>query len=168
MPVLTPEAFVGALRERGFSFFAGVPCSILKRVIAYLDEQDDVPYVPATREDSALGMAAGLAMGGKRAVVMMQNSGLGLSINALVSLFQIYELPCLLVITWRGYGGKDAPEHVIMGPALPSLLDLFHIPHRTLEPDGSADDIVDAIDWASRTLEETSLPCALLVRKGAL
>jgi sulfopyruvate decarboxylase TPP-binding subunit len=107
-------------------------------------------------------------MGGKRAVVMMQNSGLGLSVNALASLFLVYNIPCLLIITWRGYAGKDAPEHTIMGPAMPALLDLFRIPHRTLEPDGSAEEMLAHIDWASETLQETSSPCALLVRKGAL
>ena len=58
----------------------------------------------------------------------MQNSGLGVSLNALGSLHILYELPCLLLVTWRGFEGKDAPEHLVMGDVLPRLLDLFGIP----------------------------------------
>ena len=164
MPVIEPERFVAELRERGFDFFAGVPCSLIKQVLAVLSSQDEVPYIPASREDSALGMAAGAQMAGKRPVVLMQNSGLGVSINALLSLHLMYELPTLLVITWRGYGGVDAPEHVIMGPAMPTILDTIGIPHQTLEPDGSVEDITAAMDWAVAKLAETKKPVALLAR----
>lgn len=168
---MEPEAFLGALTERGFDFFTGVPCSLLKGVLAHLDEQDQVPYLPAAREDQALGVAGGAAMGGKNPVVLMQNSGLGVSINAIISLHQIYELQTLLVITWRGYQGVDAPEHIIMGPAMPELLDLFGVPHKTLLPadeGGTEQAFQEALDWAKETLATTNKPCALLVRKHAL
>lgn len=145
-----PAVFFTALRDRGFDFFAGVPCSLIKGLLAHLDAQDEVPYLAAAREDGALGMAAGAAMAGKRPVVLMQNSGLGVSINALLSLHRIYELPCLLLITWRGYGGVDAPEHVHMGPMMPDLLDMLEIPHRTLEPDASRDEHLAQIDSTLR------------------
>jgi sulfopyruvate decarboxylase alpha subunit len=168
MPAIEPERFVAELRERGYDFFAGVPCSLLKQVLAVLSSQDEVPYIPAAREDGALGMAAGAQMAGKRPVVLMQNSGLGVSLNALLSLQMEYELPCLLVISWRGYGGVDAPEHVIMGPSMCGILDTVGIPHKTLEPEGSAEDITAALDWAGGELERTRRPVALLARKGAL
>ena len=63
-------------------------------------------------------------------MVVMQNSGLGVSLNALGSLHILYELPVLLLVTWRGYQGKDAPEHLVMGEVLTGLLDLFGIPYR--------------------------------------
>jgi sulfopyruvate decarboxylase subunit alpha len=165
---LAPPEFLGALRERGFDVLSGVPCSIFKALLAYLDNQDDVPYLPAAREDQAMGFAAGAAMGGQRPVVLMQNSGLGVSINAIISLHQIYRIQTLLLITWRGYEGVDAPEHIIMGPAMPSILDTLEVPHRTLEPDCDAAGCLAALDWADTTLRETGKPVALLVRKGAL
>ena len=166
MPVVEPAGFVDALRARGFEVYAGVPCSLLKGLLAHLEQREDVRYLPATREDSALAVAAGAAMAGQRAVVLMQNSGLGVSINALISLHHVYRIPTLLVISWRGYEGKDAPEHIVMGPVMPQLLDLFEIPHRTLEPDATSFEA--ELDWADQTLRETQRPCALLVRKGAL
>jgi phosphonopyruvate decarboxylase len=164
---LAPADFLDALVERGFDLTTGVPCSLIKPLLAHLASQDRVPYLPATREDSALGVAAGATLAGQRPVVLMQNSGLGVSINALLSLQQIYELPCLLLITWRGYEGVDAPEHVIMGPAMPSLLDTLGVPHRTLEPDVDLAGAKELLAWADGALRETNKPVALLVRKGA-
>ncbi len=172
-PALAATDLLAELRGRGFDFFAGVPCSLVKDLLACLATQREVPYVPAAKEDSALGIAAGAAMAGRRPVVVMQNSGLGVSINALLSLHMIYELPALLLITWRGHAGKDAPEHVLMGPALPSLCDAIGLPHRTLEPPAGADDpaaaerVLAALDWADQELRRTSKPVALLVRAGA-
>src|SRR5207245_122100 len=69
-------------------------------------------YVPAVREDSAVGIAAGAYLAGKKPVVLMQNSGLGVCLNAILSLNAIYAIPALLVVSWRGEGGKDAPERI--------------------------------------------------------
>ena len=116
------------LKEKGFDFFTGVPCSILKGVINYLSEDPDVPYIPATREDEALGIATGAYLTGKKPIVLMQNSGLGNSIGTLASLVLLYEIPLLLLISWRGYQGKDAPEHLIMGKATVKLLEDIGVP----------------------------------------
>ena len=113
--------FVDALESAGFDFFAGVPCSLVGGVIAELERRGR--YFGETREDAALGVAAGAYLGGKLPVVIMQNSGLGVSLNALGSLHAIYEMPCLLLVTWRGFEGKDAPEHLVMGEVMPELLD---------------------------------------------
>lgn len=172
-PALPAADLLAELRRRGFDFFAGVPCSLVKDLLALLSAQREVPYVPAAKEDSALGMAAGASMAGRRPVVVMQNSGFGVSINALLSLHMIYETPALLLITWRGYQGKDAPEHVLMGPALPGLCDAIGLPHRALEPPAGPADreararALAALDWADQALRETSKPVALLLRAGA-
>ena len=92
----------------------------------------------------------------------MQNSGLGVSLNALGSLHILYEMPCLVLVTWRGYEGKDAPEHIVMGAVLPGLLDLFGIPFRA--PDRAA--LEADVDWAAETLRATRKPVALVVRPG--
>src|SRR5678816_4327054 len=97
-PSRAPE-FVEALKDQGFDFFAGVPCSLLKGLVSLLDEDRSLRYVSATREDSALGMAFGAWLGGKLPMVLMQNSGLGVSVNALASLTTMYAVPTLLVIS---------------------------------------------------------------------
>lgn len=161
MPIPSKD-FVGLLQEVGFDFFTGVPDSTLGGVIATLIERR--AYVPAVREDEAVGIAAGAYMGGKVPAVLMQNSGLGTSLNALISLNLIYLQPCLLLISWRGHDGKDAPEHLVMGHVMTHLLDLVRIPHRTL----AAETVREDVGWAAQVFMKQRVPAALLIKKGLL
>ena len=151
---------VDRLVAAGFDFFVGVPCSLVKTLLAELGRRE--LYLGETREDAALGVAAGAYLAGRLPVVVMQNSGLGVSLNALGSLHLLYRIPCLLLVTWRGFDGKDAPEHLVMGEILPRVLEVFGIPFRA----PVADEIETSIDWAAATLRETRRPVALVVRPG--
>lgn len=152
--------FVDRLLAAGFDFFAGVPCSLVGPVIAELEARG--LYLGETREDAALGVAAGAFLGGRLPVVVMQNSGLGVSLNALGSLHLLYEMPCLLIVTWRGFEGRDAPEHLVMGDVLPRLLDLFQVPHRA--PDARSLEV--DVGWAAETARAGRKPVALVVKPG--
>jgi sulfopyruvate decarboxylase alpha subunit len=152
--------FVDLLTAAGIDFFAGVPCSLVAPVIAELERRG--LYHGETREDAALGVAAGAFMGGKLPAVIMQNSGLGVSLNALGSLHLLYEMPVLVLVTWRGFEGKDAPEHLVMGDVMPRLLDLFGIPWRAPAPDAVRADVA----WAVERLRTTHKPVALVVKPG--
>jgi sulfopyruvate decarboxylase subunit alpha len=163
-PSHAPE-LLHALKHAGFDFFAGVPCSLLKGLVSLLEDDRAARYVSATREDSALGMAAGAYLGGKTPVVLMQNSGLGVSVNALASLSTLYELPALLLISWRGQGGNDAPEHLMMGEITLPLLDLLRIPHRVLS---GSEPMAPQVGWAKDTLAASQKPAALIVPAGVL
>lgn len=158
--MIESDDFVRALKETGFNFFTGVPDSILAGIIAVLIDQR--LYVPAVREDEAVAMAAGAYMAGKVPVVLMQNSGLGNCLNVLASLHLIYRQPCLLLISWRGFQGKDAPEHLVMGQTMTQLLDAVAIPHRTL----SEQSVVEDLNWTAKTFMEKRIPVALLLKKG--
>ncbi len=161
MPI-PAKTIVANLEEAGFDFFTGVPDSILSGVIAALVERRR--YVPAVREDEAVAMAAGAFMAGKVPAVLMQNSGVGTSLNTLISLNLIYLQPCLLIISWRGHDGKDAPEHLVMGQVLPDLLDLVRIPHRTLTAERCKEDL----SWAAQICIQQRIPVALLIMKGVV
>jgi hypothetical protein len=84
--------------------------------------------------------------------------------NALVSLSLMYRLPALLLVTWRGHGGQDAPEHLLMGEISPGLLDMMRIPHRVLSARTMADDVA----WGRAESERLSQPVALLLPPGVL
>jgi phosphonopyruvate decarboxylase len=150
------------LEAHGFDFFAGVPCSLIEALIRDLESHPRLPYVAAVREDVAVGMAAGAWLAGRRPVVLMQNSGLGTSLNALASLSLMYGLPVLLLVTWRGYRGKDAPEHILMGEITPKLLELLGVPHRVLSDASLAEDVA----WAASEMDARSSPVALIVPPG--
>src|SRR5262245_41424367 len=152
------------LERRGFDFFGGVPCSLIEDLIAVLEVHPRLPYVATPREDVAVGLAAGAWFGGRRPAVLMQNSGLGTSLNALASLSLMYGLPLLLVVTWRGHGGRDAPEHILTGEISPGLLDLLRIPHRAL----AADNLDADLAWAAETMNRSMQPVALLVPPGVV
>lgn len=161
---MTGSEFCDLLKNRGFDFFTGVPCSILKNVIGALERDAEVVYVPAVREDTAVGLAVGAWMAGRRPMVLMQNSGLGVCMNALTSLALMYKAPLLLLITWRGYEGKDAPEHLIMGAAMLDLMDDIDVPYFVLESDG----VGAGLDAALAALDEAGAPVAIVLRKGVL
>lgn len=162
--MVTTKDFCAILKEKGFDFSTGVPCSILKDVINYLSEDTDVPYIPATREAEAIGIATGAYLAGKKPVVLMQNSGLGNSIGTLASLPLLYEIPLLLLISWRGYQGKDAPEHFIMGKSTVKLLEDIGVPTKILPKERAEEAISDAV----KIMEEKNMPTAIIVRRGII
>ena len=162
--MISGSAFADALEQHGFDFFAGVPCSLIEDLIAVLQVHPRLPYVAAVREDVAIGLAAGAWLGGKRPAVLMQNSGLGTSLNALASLALMYGLPSLLVVTWRGHAGQDAPEHILMGSISPSLLDLLGIPHRV----ASAESLDADLAWAVAEMDARMQPVSILVPPGVV
>lgn len=161
---MTGADFAALLEREGFDFFAGVPCSLIEDLLAALERHPRLPYVEAVREDVAVGLAGGAWLGGRRPVVLMQNSGLGTSLNALASCALLYGLPALLVVTWRGRGGTDAPEHILTGAITEPLLGLLGIPHRVLAADSAEADV----RWARGEMEARTQPVALLVPAGVL
>ncbi len=163
MPTTATE-FVTALREQGYDFFVGVPCSILSELVSLLDQDRELHYISATREDSAIGMAVGAGMAGRRPMVLMQNSGLGVAVNALSSLLLMYQTSALLVISWRGQDGKDAPEHLLMGRITLPLLDLLGIPYRVLDAERP---MTDQLAWATELVAAGNI-AALVAPKGVL
>jgi len=163
--LLTPsQRFLDLLEANGYDFFTGVPCSLFDGVTRVLDAEPKYGYVSAVREDSAIGIAAGAFLGGRQPVVLMQNSGLGVSTNAIVSLNQIYDIPALLVVSWRGRFGKDAPEHIIMGDVMEGFLGLLRIPYAVFDPETLERDIARL----TVCMRDTQKPVALVVPRGML
>lgn len=160
--MIDSDEFVQALQDLGVNFFTGIPDSILGGIIAELMIRR--AYVPAVREDEAVGMAAGAYMGGRVPAVLMQNSGLGTCLNTLMSLNLIYRQPCLLIVSWRGQGGTDAPEHIVMGEVMPQLLETVRIPYRTLTEKTFAEDL----RWVVETLMKRQIPVVLILTKGVV
>lgn len=157
------QGFCSILKESGINFYTGVPCSILSDIIKYLSRNGEFNYVSATREDEAIGIAVGAYMGGKIPAVLMQNSGLGNSVNALTSLVLLYKCPMLLIISWRGYQGKDEPEHALMGRYMLDFLRTMDIPTAIL----SKDDISIQIENSAQLVKKQQT-AALVLRAGIL
>jgi len=160
------QAFWSVLKAHGLTFFAGVPDSTFQAAYNTMVQDPDIRYVPAVREDVALGVASAAYFSGRLGGVMMQNSGIGNIVNPLTSFSLMYKVPVLLVVGWRGYGGppNDAPEHWIMGVKTPEIFDLLGVPYQILE----ADNLESVLDPLLTAMKEQSVPGALLVRAGVI
>ena len=109
--MIDTSGFLSFMHDKGFSFASGVPCSYFSRIVDELSNQKVIKYIPATREDEAIGIASGVAFGGEKAFVIMQNSGYATIGDALTSLAQLYKLPMLILISYRGLEpDRDFPE----------------------------------------------------------
>lgn len=159
--MLSSQSFISRLTENGFNFFTGVPCSLLSGLISSLENNQEVPYIPAVREDAAVGLCAGAYMAGSLPVLLMQNSGLGYCLNAFTSLNLIYKIPTLVIMSWRGCGGKDAPEHIIMGEINEDLLKTAGMEYAVI----TAENHEQVLQQAILKIKE-GLPFTLLVKKG--
>ena len=163
--------FVEAARARGFEWYAGVPCSYLTPFIDHVLRDRSLRYLSAANEGDAVALIAGVTLGlqraGKRGVTMMQNSGLGNAVSPLTSLTWTFRLPQLLIVTWRGQPGvADEPQHQLMGPITPALLDTMEIPWELFPTD--ADAIGPALDRAVAHMDATGRPYALVMQKGSV
>ena len=150
--MLTPAFFIEKLKENGIDCFAGVPDSLLKNVCAYITDHSDSGHnIITANEGAAIGFAAGHYLAtGQHACVYMQNSGEGNTINPLASLTDkdVYNIPVLLVIGWRGRPGvHDEPQHVKQGKVTLGLLDVMGIGYEVLskEEDQAAAQIDSAV-----------------------
>ena len=161
-------------RKAGIDFYAGVPDSFLKGLCDELFDRfgtDGPSHVVAHNEGGAIGLCAGHYLAtGKPALCYMQNSGLGNTVNPLTSLTdpQVYAIPCLLVVGWRGEPGvKDEPQHIKQGAVTLSQLDLLGIPYAVLSADTSEDEFRDLFAGLLAALQQGKV-AALVARKGAL
>ena len=138
--MIRPEYFIEKLRENGIDCFAGVPDSLLKNICAYITDHCDARHnIITANEGAAVGLAAGHYLAtGKPACVYMQNSGEGNIINPLASLTdpEVYNIPVLLLIGWRGRPGvHDEPQHVKQGKITTGLLNTMGINFDVLSKD---------------------------------
>ena len=165
--MIAADAFLEPAQERGFSFYAGVPCSFLTPLINRVISDPALNYVGAASEGEAVAVAAGAWLAGRRTVVMCQNSGLGNTVNPLTSLNHPFRIPTLLIVTWRGQPGlKDEPQHELMGEVTGSLLDAIAIGHAGFPKE--VDAVAAALDRAERAMAADELPFALIMEKGSV
>lgn len=166
--MITPQFFIEKLKSEGVEFYAGVPDSLLKNVCAYItDHFDDRHNIIAANEGGAVALAAGYHLAtGKVGCVYMQNSGEGNAVNPLASLtdHEVYHIPLLLLIGWRGRPGvHDEPQHVKQGKVTTGLLNVMGINYEVLSKE--EEQAARQIEKAMRSIRETGDAYALVVEK---
>jgi phosphonopyruvate decarboxylase len=126
------------LRKNKINFFTGVPDSVLKDFILFLDlYQKKIRNIIAANEGGAVALASGNYLATKKlGLVYMQNSGLGNALNPLISIChsKVYSIPLILMIGWRGSPQEnDEPQHQLKGKITPSILKLLNIKFLVLD-----------------------------------
>ena len=156
--MIRPQFFYDTLAHCGLDFYAGVPDSLLKNLCAFITDHADKNHnIIAANEGGAMGLAAGHYLAsGQIPVVYMQNSGEGNIINPLASLTDpdVYNIPVLLLIGWRGKPGvHDEPQHVKQGKITTGLLNVMGIDYTVLskDEDKAAAQIQKAVNYMMAT-----------------
>ena len=165
--MIQAKDFVECARGFGYHWYTGVPCSFLTPFINYTIDDDQLNYVVSANEGDAIATASGLVLGGQRAVVMMQNSGLGNAVNPLTSLAHVFRIPLLVIITFRGDPDlKDEPQHKLMGSITTTMLDNMDIPWEFFPTETA--NIEAALMRAEDYMAREHRPYALVMRKGSV
>ena len=149
--------------------FVGVPDSTIKHFIDQGLKRNKI--LIATREEEAIGIAAGMSLflehseeiiskSQSNSLVFMQNAGFANSISTITSLVQLYELPIIFLIGWRGYLKNDAPEHDKIGRIQPELLKAVGIDSKTVTESNWR----QCCKWAINKVNH-STPCALIIKR---
>ena len=166
--MISPKFFIDKLEENNINFFTGVPDSLLKNICAYIeDNKDENHNIIAANEGAAMGLATGHYLAtGKIPVVYMQNSGEGNIINPLASLTdkEVYNIPILLIIGWRGRPGvHDEPQHIKQGKVTLPLLETMGIKYTILSKDEN--EFTNQLNDVSGYMTKTKESFAFVVEK---
>ena len=166
--MIQAKSFVEAAKAAGFSLYTGVPCSYVKPFINYVIDAPDLSYIGATNEGDAVAIATGAELGGKRAIAMMQNSGLGNAVSPLTSLNAIFKIPTLLIVTLRGEPGgpKDEPQHELMGQITTKMLETMNVGWAYFPTEEH--EVASALDRAVSHMARTSMPFAFVMKKDSV
>ncbi len=150
-----------SIKKSGIDLLLSVPCAMLKGIIDVVNKIGDIPYISVTREEEGVGIAAGASLGGKTPALLMQNSGLGNSINAIKSLLQLYEIPVIFIMSHRGAEGEKIAAQMPMGQVTIDLLKCIDVGFEIVD---SPESIVN-IEKAVRISRETNKPQAILLKR---
>ena len=154
------EAIFNAHKDVGIDFIVSVPCVNLSKLLDMIDEDEEIIHIPVTREEEGIGICAGAYLGGKKPAILMQNSGLGNSINALKSLTELYEFPLLMIMSHRGTEGENICGQVPMGESTPRILEAMDFKFfNPGDPEAAYEDIVSSWDLS----QEEGKPVSILL-----
>ena len=146
------------LVKNGIENFTGVPDSTFKHFISYGLSKKKI--IISTREEEAIGIAVGMTISNSGSLVFMQNAGFANSLSTITSLVELYKIPIIFLIGWRGYLKDDAPEHSMIGKIQPDLLKIIELPTKTL----SSNNWKKSCEWAIKKIQNNA-SCALIVKR---
>jgi sulfopyruvate decarboxylase alpha subunit len=155
------QKLVAILLQHRIEPILSLPCNMLSGILQEIGHHP-LQHIQVCREEEGVGIAAGAALAGKRPLLLMQNSGLGNSINALMSLTSFYKLPLFILMSHRGGRGEKIAAQMPMGYAAPRLLETLGIPYLTIS---SSQDIPKLGLFIGETFRKNEIHAAFLARE---
>ena len=146
------------LSNNGIENFIGVPDSTLKHFIEQGLKKNKI--LITTKEEEAIGISVGMTLSQSRSLVFMQNAGFANSISTITSLIQLYEIPLIFLIGWRGYLKNDAPEHEKIGKIQPKLIKILALDSKIITEKNWR----ISCNWALKNIRNQK-SCALIVKR---
>ena len=153
------DVIYNGIKDAGINFIVSVPCANLKKLLEMIDEDEEIKHVPVTREEEGFAICAGAYMGGLKPAILMQNSGLGNSVNVLASLIKLYNFPILMIISHRGTFGEGVYGQVPMSKATTKIFDSLDLTYYKVNYPSETQEIVKKA-WNLSLISEE--PIALL------
>jgi len=154
------EVVYKSIKEAGINFVVSLPCVNLGKVMEMVDCDPDIIHVPVTREEEGFGICAGSYFAGKKPAILMQNSGLGNSVNVLASLYELYGIPILMIMSHRGTKGEFMGAQIPMGKATTGVLDALNIAY--INPK-TPEEALEVIPQAWKLSETARSPLGILL-----
>lgn len=166
--MINSNEFLSECKSSGYNLFTGTPCSYLKPFINSVIDDDELEFIETTNEGDAVALASGAWLGGRKSVVMFQNSGLGNAVNPLTSLSHTMNIPFIGIVTLRGEpnGASDEPQHDLMGKITTELLDLMEVPWAFFPTESGK--VSGALYFAEKLCERKGKPFFFVMKKGSV
>ena len=158
MKELSQQQMFNLLLHKRIENFIGVPDSTMKYFISQGLKKKKI--LIATREDEAIGIAVGMSLSKSPSVVFMQNAGFANSLSTITSLVQLYQIPIIFMIGWRGYLSSDAPEHKKIGKIQPQLIKSLGLESKIVDDENWQ----ECCKWALNKIKR-NIPCAFIIRR---
>jgi len=154
----TQKQIFNFLFKNGIENFIGVPDSTMKHFIDQGLKKNKI--IITTKEEEAIGIATGMSLSKSDSLVFMQNAGFANSLSTITSLVQLYQIPMIFLIGWRGFLKNDAPEHTKIGKIQPKLLQALSLQSKILNEKNWK----TSCDWALKLIKDKK-PCALILKR---
>jgi sulfopyruvate decarboxylase subunit alpha len=154
-----------ALKECGVRLVSVLPETWLVHLVSLAEEDPEMTLVRLAKEEEGVGVSVGAHLAGMRSAMLMQNHGLLASVNGIVSLAQLYRVPLLMLVSYRGGFGEEHPWQTEGGGVTEELLRALRVPYLLLE---QADQVAARLRQAQSLAEASLRPVALLLCRGLM
>jgi sulfopyruvate decarboxylase subunit alpha len=163
--VASSTALYQALKECGVRLLSVLPETWLVHLVTLAEQDPEMILVRLAKEEEGVGISAGAHLAGVRSAMLMQNHGLLASVNGIVSLAQLYRVPLLMLVSYRGGFGEEHPWQTEGGLVTEDLLRALRIPYLLVE---RLEEAAARLRQAQVLAEASLRPVALLLCRGLM